>query len=107
MVCSLQGTGLTVSANRHPKLFYTLRGGGGGNTAVVTSFTARVHPAPRWVSTWTFAATARTAAQFKTLLKHVLTSLAAGEPFLGRRCFSCWAKLLDPSLLLLLVRVFA
>ena len=70
------GSLVTASASTNPDLFYTLRGGGGGNTGVVTSFTARVHPSPRWVGAWSFAATAPTAFQFQGLIKIVFATLA-------------------------------
>ena len=56
---------------------------------MVTSFTAKVHPAPRFVGTWSFAATAPTPTEFEFLLKVVLTTLAdAMVPAGGQNCAS-------------------
>jgi FAD/FMN-containing dehydrogenase len=38
------GTAVQCDANRHDDLFWALRGGGGGNFGVVTSFTFAAHP---------------------------------------------------------------
>lgn len=83
------GSVVTASETSNADLFYTLRGGGGGNAGVVTSFTAKVHPAPRFVGTWSFAAVAASAHEFANLLKVVLTTLAdVMDPQGGQSCAS-------------------
>ncbi|WKV70275.1 FAD-binding oxidoreductase [Streptomyces sp. PCS3-D2] len=44
-VVTADGTVREVAADRDPDLFWALRGGGGGNFAVVTEFRFRTHPA--------------------------------------------------------------
>lgn len=83
--------GSFVTANKvsHPDVFWTLRGGGGGNIAVVTEFTARTHPAPRYTSSSGFYGTARDLAGFKVLLKRVLKGLAETNQWpLEQQCAS-------------------
>ncbi|MCP2257824.1 FAD/FMN-containing dehydrogenase [Streptoalloteichus tenebrarius] len=47
------GRVVECDADRHPDLFWALRGGGGGNFGVVTEFTLRAVPVPRDVVSYT------------------------------------------------------
>ena len=69
------GSLLTVSETSHPDIFWTLRGGGGGNIAVVTEFVARTHPSPRYVVASGFTGKAKDEAGLKSLMKRVLRGL--------------------------------
>ena len=71
-----KGTLVTASKCENPDLFFSLRGGGGGNAGVITEFTVRTHRSPNSVSGATFEGTASTREEFKELLAAVLQATA-------------------------------
>lgn len=66
------GTLITCSESQHPDVFWTLRGGGGANIAVVTQCTARTHPAPNHMITSGFSGKAKDLNGFRALMDFVL-----------------------------------
>ena len=70
------GTLVTANKCQHPDLFWSLRGGGGGNVGVVVDFVARAHPAP--VAMWSLSlkVATKSAAEYKTLLEEILAVYA-------------------------------
>ena len=66
------GTLVTCSESQHPELFWTIRGGGGGNTGVVTQLTARTHPAPQYTVSSGFNCQGEDMAGFKACTNFVM-----------------------------------
>jgi hypothetical protein len=66
--------GTLVIANKcsNPDLFWSIRGGGGGNTGVITEFTARSHRSPNFTARMGFWGSSATDTEFKQLLVQTL-----------------------------------
>jgi hypothetical protein len=71
------GTLVTANKCKNPDLFWSIRGGGGGNTGVITEFTARSHRTPKFMSAVRFSGSSGTAAEYKQLLVQTLKMGAA------------------------------
>jgi FAD/FMN-containing dehydrogenase len=71
----------TASSRSNPDLYWALRGGGGGNFGVVTSFTVRAHPVPRTVAwfivTWPFSSGSDALAAWQTWAPHARSQLTS------------------------------
>ena len=70
------GTLVTASKCVNPDLFWSLRGGGGGNTGVVTEFVVRTHPAPKSVTGLSFSGSATTRQEYQLLFEAALKAYA-------------------------------
>jgi FAD/FMN-containing dehydrogenase len=71
----------TVSSHDEPDLYWALRGGGGGNFGVVTSFTFRIHPVPSTVAwfivEWPFSSGSEALAAWQAWAPHAQTQLTS------------------------------
>ncbi len=81
-IVTADGVSRTVSAHLEPDLYWALRGGGGGNFGVVTSFTFRVHPVPAnvawFIVKWPFSSGSDALAAWQAWAphaRHELTSI--------------------------------
>ncbi|HLI67488.1 MAG TPA: FAD-binding oxidoreductase [Caulobacteraceae bacterium] len=76
-VVTADGRIRTVNARRDPDLFWALKGGGGGNFAVITRATLKTHPLPSAFGAVGGAFKASSDAAFRALLDRFFTVYAA------------------------------
>ncbi|HTX08964.1 MAG TPA: FAD-binding oxidoreductase [Solirubrobacteraceae bacterium] len=71
----------TVNSHSNPDLYWALRGGGGGNFGVVTSFTMRAHPIPSTVAwfivEWPFSSGSDALAAWQSWAPHAGNELTS------------------------------
>jgi FAD/FMN-containing dehydrogenase len=80
-IVTADGVLRTVSAHAEPDLYWALRGGGGGNFGVVTSFTFRLHPVPAnvawFIVKWPFSSGSDALAAWQAWAPHARTELTS------------------------------
>src|ERR1700733_14198668 len=80
-IVTADGKSQTVSSHTNPNLYWALRGGGGGNFGVVTSFTFRAHAVPSTVAwfivEWPFSSGSDALAAWQSWAPHAQTGLTS------------------------------
>jgi len=71
-IVSADGRISIVNRWREPKLFFALRGGGGGTFGIVTRLTLRTHPLPATIGAAKFEVQARDDAAWSQLVRHMV-----------------------------------